>query len=424
VAKSDIGTITVYLKAKSEGFDKSMKSAGASVKSFKGSIKSTGMAFTEFQSKISLMAGAVEVAGKGIQGAMLALEGDWESLDKTMASMPLGIGPAVKVLQELRDKLLGVAKASEDANNKLKKLQEDRIKFGKESGAAIVSQAKKTAEAEERIARMGMSDAAQARRDAMQLAEKARKTIMDSARGTVPGTTLTLGESGGVDIEQSRRASPNDLDRGFALLRDVEARLALVNEEERKMLSLLQIEQDRIRAVEAYEYITSNVGEAIAAQRKSAREQMADIRALGTHEVSIMRVTGRSQEAILDRQLKMQHDIAAVIEDWTKMTKDVSFDRLEQQALALEEIDRVRAEHAASMRRDVESQLAAQLTKTEKDGPTGASNAFSTAVGQIVLPDARATQDIARAHLREQQLTVASIDSLRDELAQLTQGNP
>ena len=424
MAKSDIGTITVYLKAQSEGFDKSMKSAGASVTAFKASIKSTGMAFTEFQSKMSLAAAGIEIVGKGIQSAMLAMDGDFETLDKTMASLPLGIGPAVKVLQELRDKLLGVAEASEQANDKLKKMQEDRIKFGKESGAAIVSQAKLTAEAEERIARMGMSEAAQARRDAMQEAEKARKAIMDSARGTVPGTTLTLGESGGVDIEQSSRASLDDMDRGFALLRDVEARLALVNEEERKMLSLLRIEQDRIRAVEDYEYITSNVGEAIAAQRKSAREQMADIRARGTHEVRIMTTTGQSQDRILARQLKMQHDIAAVIEDWTKMTKTVSFDRLEQQALALEEIDRVRAEHAASMRQDVESQLAAQLTKTEKDGPTGASNAFSTAVGQIVLPDARATQDIQRAQLREQQQTVASIDSLRDELAMLTQGNP
>jgi len=122
--------------------------------------------------------------------------------------------------------------------------------------------------------------------------------------------------------------------------------------------------------------------------------------------------------------LKMQHDIAAVIEDWTKMTKFVSFDRLEQQALALEEIDRVRAAHAASMRRDAESQLAALLTKTEKDGPTGVTNAFSTAVGQIILPDAAASREVQRAHLREQQATTAAIDLARAELAQMNQGNP
>jgi hypothetical protein len=426
VAKSDIGTITVYLKSESANFDKSMKSAGASLKSLKSSIKSSGIAFTEFQSKISLVSGAVEVVGKGIQSVMLAMNGDMDSLDKTMASLPLGIGPAVKVLQELRDAMFGVAKSTEQADNKLKQMQDNRIKYATASGKAVADQAKMSEDIRERMAREGMSDAAQARRDVEQNAEKARKLVMESTRGVVPGTTVSMDESGDIDYSMRSGMTSADHTNAQELYDLTVARVGMINEEERIQLGLLQTEQDRLRAVQDYEYITKNVGEAIDAQRKSAREQMADIRARGTHEVSIMTSTGRSQESILARQLKMQKDIAAVIEDWTAMTKDVSFDRLEQQGLALEEIDRVRAEHAASMRRDVESLLAAELAKNKKsaDGPTAASNAFSTAVGQIVLPDARATQDIARSQLREQQLTTEAIDGLRDELASITQGNP
>jgi len=55
MAKSDVGTITVYLEAMSKGFDSSLKGASKAVKGFEGSIKQSGMAFTEFQSKIGTL---------------------------------------------------------------------------------------------------------------------------------------------------------------------------------------------------------------------------------------------------------------------------------------------------------------------------------------------------------------------------------
>ena len=429
MAKSDIGTITVYLRAESSNFDRSLRQAGLSLKGFENAVKKTGIAFTGFESKMNVIAGAVEGSAKLIEAGMLLWKGEWDKVDEMMESMPLGIGRVAKALHSLTDEMFGVvdaAKAMEEANKRMSKAQEDRIKFAVAATSAIVEQAKITEEAEERLARMGMSDAAKARRDVIQASSKARAEIMEAAKGSVPGTVLTdLGGGKGVDISQDTSGDLlHNRDRGFELMRETEQKLALVEEEKRKQLELLRIEQDRIRANEDIAYITQNVGEAIDAQRKSAREQMADIRARGTHEVRIMTQRGVSQDKILARQLKMQHDIAAVIEGWVDDVTTVTFDRPLQQAKALEEIEREKAKHVASMRRDVESQLAAQLAKTEKDGPTGASNAFSTAVGQIVLPDARATQDIQRAQLREQQQTVAAIDSLRDELALLTQGNP
>ena len=94
MAKSDVGTITVYLEAISAQFDAGIKKATKSIDKLESRLSKGSLAFTEFQSKIGITVAAVEVLAKAASALASAIKGDFDGLVETFKQMPMGIGAA------------------------------------------------------------------------------------------------------------------------------------------------------------------------------------------------------------------------------------------------------------------------------------------------------------------------------------------
>ena len=136
MAKSDVGTITVYLEARSQAFDAGIKKATSSIGKLEGRLKQTGMAFTEFQSKIGVTVAAVEVLAKASDAAARAMKGDFDGVVETMRQLPMGLGTAFGAMYDLSTRhIWGHADEIAASKEQIKKLEEKQAQLTKLTAA-------------------------------------------------------------------------------------------------------------------------------------------------------------------------------------------------------------------------------------------------------------------------------------------------
>ena len=404
MAKSDIGTITVFLKAMSEGFDKALQKSSNMVGKFQKSVQSkTGkmeVAWTSLQSKISMVTGGLEGAFKTAAAASKLFKGDIDEAVDMLKTLPMGIGPVVGAMEAFYLEFSGWGDAIEKQETQLKKLRQEYTRMKAEvdkTKAAIAGMAAFTGNRGTEGARLrqqkweGMGQGNEFNRQAEEQALVEEYNKLASA-------LMARVDAG--KLAQQRA--------------DIEMAAGLASMDER--LVHINAYYDQLEKTAALEEKTSAI-------QKGAAEQVAALTAQASHEMQIMAIQEQDQEAVSKRRLQYHEQLTKALED----------ERAKLEALGgadAELIDSISAQissHAQEAARELEiviEQLLSKQEKAKQSMPSAVSNAFSTAVGQIVLPDARATQDIARAHLSAQDRTTDAIEALRDEFAQLTQGNP
>ena len=108
--KTDIGVLSTYMTADTRDFSKALGRASGQAKVFKmkvqGSINAIGGSFTELQSKVGFIAGAVGgafgVGTAAIEGFGLAMNptaANAEKLAETLGKLPMGIGEATRLFE-------------------------------------------------------------------------------------------------------------------------------------------------------------------------------------------------------------------------------------------------------------------------------------------------------------------------------------
>ena len=394
MAKSDVGTITVYLEAMSKGFDSSLKGASKAVKGFEGSIKQSGMAFTEFQSKIGVMTGAIELFGKVGQGVTSLMSGDIKKMEESFRTLPFGIGSAFGALAGWRDMLTGAAEETAELEKATKKLHASYDAYAKS-----VSSLKAFEKGSESMQK--------------------RTDLMSFDKNTVAFEKWEEGEK----IREGAAAQISSIDHAMA----PDLREAMGNKITMEMEKQLAISEEYWAAMQKVEdaaaeklRIDNAINTTLADRAKQAAQDIADIRSSSKHELGLMKALGASQSDIDKRRLQAAHQIDKVLESQATHAKNMTFDRPLRQAKELEEVERKRALHAVQTQQGIESSLAGKLAEKknlENQSPAAVASSFSTAVGQIVLPDARQSGENRRAQLEELKKINGSIAQLNSSLA-------
>jgi len=401
MAKSDVGTITVYLEAISKNFDASVKGAAASVKKFQGSIKAGGMAFTEFQSKIGVVSAAMETFGKVTDATMKASRGDWEGMLEVVKTLPFGIGAAVAAVSNLKAEWSGVAdqlrasNAAIDKQTRLNKAFEESSKRRREMGG----------ETEKLRKRAGIAGVDQGTIRFQRAAEQeklraAAQADLDDLRGKESAGRITPGNAESLwrQTEAALKEQITLSDQYWDVMQEIETAKA----------DALRIDQE--------------TNKALAMRAAQASQDMADIRSRGLHEMAILKMMGADQAKIDDRHYQMQWDIDKLIADQARHAKNVTFDKPLKQAEEMAKHERRRLENVRETANVLETRIAEAESKQREmkaQGPDVTSMSFSTAVGSIVLPDRKQANVTRREQLIAARKTNELIAKTNDRLMAL-----
>jgi hypothetical protein len=399
MAKSDVGTITVYLEAMSKGFDSSLKGASKAVKGFEGSIKQSGMAFTEFQSKIGVATAAIETFAKLTDASMKLAEGDMQGMLDVIKTMPFGIGAAVSAVADLKAEWSGAADELREINAQLDKQKKNNDALAG-TMARVGKIRDKTGTLEARAGLVGVDQ------DTVQF-----------QRASEQGDLRKAAYAEQLKIQQMAQVSKITDGQAESLYnqvtKELEQQLALSEEYWAAMQRVEDAAAEKLR-------IDNAINTTLADRAKQATQDIADIRSNSKHEIGLMKALGASQSDIDKRRLQAAHKIDKVLESQATHAKNMTFDRPLRQAESLEEIERKRALHAVQTQQGIESSLAGKLAEKknlENQSPAAVASSFSTAVGQIVLPDARQSGENRRAQLEELKKINGSIAQLNSSLA-------
>ena len=173
MAKSDVGTLTVYLESVTAKFDQGLQKAESRMQTFKGKIKGFGKTWTEMSNKIGLVVQILEAAIGGLAALIEFLKGDWakageivkslpivgglanqmENLvnavtdaddiiaqnDKTIAEHGKAAAAAQKKFEAYQKALEGVAKATQSVDDKIQLLEEE-LASGSDAAAALATE--------------------------------------------------------------------------------------------------------------------------------------------------------------------------------------------------------------------------------------------------------------------------------------------
>ena len=130
MAKSDVGTLTVYLESVTTQFDQGLNRAESKMEGFKGKIGGLSKTWTEMSSKVRLVASAFEVGFGAIATTLDVFKGDWESAAETVKSLPI-VGGLATQMETFVLSYTGMADAIADVENRMKSISAETARAQK-----------------------------------------------------------------------------------------------------------------------------------------------------------------------------------------------------------------------------------------------------------------------------------------------------
>ena len=387
MAKSDVGTITVYLEARSQAFDAGIKKATSSIGKLEGRLKQTGMAFTEFQSKIGVTVAAVEVLAKASDAAARAMKGDFDGVVETMRQLPMGLGTAFGAMYDLSTRhIWGHADEIAASKEQIKRLEEKQAQLTKLTAA---DEARRLQISQARVLLSTKSA------DLLTHEVMRNEAIADIERQRVRDTeTITRLNSltGGLS-DQAARRHIDRINSGANELKDIHQ-------------EIFEIEQQRL-ALDFNAERIQNIEQAAQAEESRLREAAAHWASyysqIGAGDETRLKLATNLNQKLLDLYDKQLAVLSA------QKAEQVDLDAVQQK------IDAQRLSHMRFLHLE-EARMRAKLSDSER--PSAVSMSFGTPVGSITLPDRANTAALMREHISEQRRTTEEVKALQRELNQ------
>jgi len=398
MAKSDVGTITVYLEAQAQQFDAKMKAAGKSVGKFQATVKAaTGkmsVAWASLQAKISLVTGVVEAGFRSATAVMKIFSGDIETAYEGLRKLPLGIGALVDSMNDLIMAIPAVSAAFVRQSSILEKHHRDLEK--------LTARVAKTRAA---LAKMG----------------DFTNTPGDGYRRLQQLSMSERGESLEFDRSEEKRKLINQYNKAAGDLDRMAMRGEISQAAARKAMSeALEVSDRRMEYINKYYdrlAATADLEKKVAAIQGQAADNLSGLHNAMNHELHLLAVRGAEEAEIADMRLRKHKAITDALED-----QRAALERAGASESTVADAAKQIVEHATSGIQDLEIRLESLLAKQREmkaQGPDVTSMSFSTAVGSIVLPDRKQANVTRREQLIAARKTNELIAKTNDRLMAL-----
>jgi len=367
MAKSDIGTLTIYMDAVTDRFHAGLGKAEKSMTTFRGKIKGFNRTFTEMRNKVLLVSTAVEAGVKAFRALGAILEGDFQGARKLFESMPL-VGGAIKAIGETIRSWTGITDELEAI--------EARIKATKEYMAEMD-----------------------------RLAKEFKSSMDDIAKATIP----VLDSSMVLRVEYDRIAAALADPSLSAEQLAVEVEKAA---EAAQRLSREITEEDTLRAIESR----------LDAQRELTAELKETMRTMTTNtdEYALLDKQLFDSKRItesLEKQLTETHKLH-MVQSMVRTQADELAKRQEAAAKATkDQVERTKELEKAQSKLAGMSKSRATVSSR---GLSGGSNTFRSPMGTISLPSLNDTAQLAQKQLTELQSIDRSILEVQTSIAELS----
>ena len=421
MAKSDIGTITIRLRAEAQQFDASMKKGAQSVGNFQAKVKAStekmSVAWTSLQSKIGLVTGGIEGALKLGSAALRIFKGDADGAVDALKTLPFGIGPVVSAMEGFYSDISGYTDLLEKQTAAVAKLKKetkalaDQVKRNRD---AMSEAGAFRADKDNRLNVLGASQRGQSldfEMDAEIQANNRRwnKESAALAKQMTPQRRSKTDPSWGFDKPELNSPIATALvAKGLA---ELDKQNALVREY-----------YDELKKIKALQEWQARYQKDVSAYMQASATAQSDINKTARHEIQLLTKQGASEEDILKRKLKLHEDIG---QELKKQNTGLRAGGADDAVLAASRL--AMQEHKIKGVQSLEMSIAEQM-KAKDDiglqGQKGVTSSFSTAVGSIVIPDARASQSARQAQLTELQKINANIIDLNAQLVLARNQNP
>tara|TARA_R110000824_G_scaffold111429_3_gene259853 strand:- start:300 stop:1580 length:1281 start_codon:yes stop_codon:yes gene_type:complete len=418
MAKSDIGTITIHLKAVASQFTKGIKEASTSIGKFSGTLKHTGVAFTEFQSKLGVSMGALESATKAITASLHAAGGNAEDFLATLKSLPMGMGPVASAFDDLIVVMTGVAEAEERLI--LAGQQQEAISKRHAIGLKEMHALKKgTLKLEEELAAKTNKATPETRGN--KALEDARKQA-ESLRRISQGELVLSKEKFGSTAMQDILSQSGTIDWENPIEAAHKQRLADIDEELAKREQVIRktyaVEMAAIK--KASDLKTKSTKASL--DRRLMSEHAEDLQRDAEMQARLMEAAGKDAQAVAAAKASAESKVLTVMREELKIVRDMEKMGAASRGDVLtmvRDIEKKKQEMDFTSRMGLTKGIASaqtELGKMRSAPPTVRSNTFNTAVGQFTMPDQRANEQNSQAQLAAQQLLVSELEGLRREL--------
>jgi Txe/YoeB family toxin of Txe-Axe toxin-antitoxin module len=396
MAKSDVGTITVYLEAQAQQFDAKMKAAGKSVGKFQSMVKkATGHmadAWSTLQTKISVVSGAAEAGFRSVAAAIKIFSGDIEDGYESLRKLPFGVGA---VVDSMHDLLMATPYWSEAFAEQAYILEEHRKGLAKlEKQVKDVTSAFKAAGDFRSLS--GKDQSTRLRRlttdDDLAFDRAAEIRKLDDELLGVERTLVALAAAGKMSHQAAQKAIKESY------------------ETEARRRDIINEYYDRLTA-------TADLEKKVAAIQGQAADNLRGLHNEMDHDLHLLAVRGAEEAEIADMRLRKHKAITDALED-----QRAALERAGASGSIVADAAKQIAEHATSGIQDLEIRLESLLAKQrdmKAQGPDVTSMSFSTAVGSIVLPDRRQANVTRREQLIAARKTNELIAKTNDRLMAL-----
>ena len=380
MAKSDVGTITVYLEAISAQFDAGIKKATKSIDKLESRLSKGSLAFTEFQSKIGITVAAVEVLAKAASALASAIKGDFDGLVETFKQMPMGIGAAFSAMYDFSARWIwGISGQVEQVEKQIARIEKQQKLF-----ATLNEQGEKR-----------RANLVKQRTDL----ERNKKGMLEAE--------LTLERS--LDVIAANRA------KEFRGIKASQSVGEIGNAEAKRRLDRIIDDYDSLRRIEIERYdiavdrlaledqsnLIQNIEQAAQAEESRLRETSA-------HWASYYSMLGHGHEMRLRNAALLNKRLQDV---YAAQTAELIKQNATEEDLAA--VRQKRADQELRYKRFLEIESARMRAKlSDSERPSAVSMSFGTPVGSITLPDRANTAALMREHLKEQKRTTDAIDAL------------
>ena len=367
--KTNVGVLSILATMDSTQFVKALDKTGQKAKSWavrvKGSMNSIGGSVTELNSRISFLAGSMEMGIKTVTGLRQAAEmlfapsvENAEALQKTLESMPMGIGAVVSAMRQLQEVFFELSDEGKKLREELTFWDEQTEAMGKTM--ARMQEARKlqteTTNIRRDMFRGELSEELKAR-EALQ--EKVKKLELDSQRSKLKQAQKELSDF------LAKVAADPDSWRNNAFQRETQQQLEAAVKAEQQLMDALK---ERERAlVKVFEKERA----AAAAKKKAAAEELA---------------------------LEKRREVAA----------EKLANALDRRAKALKELETMRKAN------EKQSQTVAGLRGQQA---AGATQTVSTAIGAIKIGDESQTRALQQAQLAELRKETQILEDIRQKIS-------
>ena len=367
--KTNVGVLSILATMDSTQFVKALDKTGQKAKSWavrvKGSMNSIGGSVTELNSRISFLAGSMEMGIKTVTGLRQAAEmlfapsvENAEALQKTLESMPMGIGAVVSAMRQLQEVFFELSDEGKKLREELTFWDEQTEAMGKTM--ARMQEARKlqteTTNIRRDMFRGELSEELKAR-EALQ--EKVKKLELDSQRSKLKQAQKELSDF------LAKVAADPDSWRNNAFQRETQQQLEAAVKAEQQLMDALK---ERERAlVKVFEKERA----AAAAKKKAAAEELA---------------------------LEKRREVAA----------EKLANALDRRAKALKELETMRKAY------EKQSQTVAGLRGQQA---AGATQTVSTAIGAIKIGDESQTRALQQAQLAELRKETQILEDIRQKIS-------